>query len=354
VAIHQLLGVEDMGKFCFLSSTREEDGNMESNVGTNQHYVPQFLLNNFTSGESGQLYAFDKQTGKVFVTVPRNVASEKGFYDYLGENAVDSIDSHLTELDTTCAPIIEQIVTQQTLAGLSKADRTWLSFFVVLQMVRTRYTKEILRQVSRSIEDHILRLGGNPKEADGFEPISEDNLGQHFTQFLARSPQLVEYLIDKSWLLLSASEPSSFLTSDQPVTFSNSIHKDPNTLGLDVEGIEIYTPLSSKLTLLIACRSYEMRLRSYYKNIEWFEDITKHDQLLVKPPKLDRTYVEMMMNGYDTGDAVGCSSENVTLVNYLQVANSVRFVFNSTDNFDLVRHLIKENSSFVSAPRFSL
>ena len=125
------------------------------------------------------------------------------------------------------------------------------------------------------------------------------------------------------------------------MTFSNSVHEEPNALGLDVEGIEIYTPLSSKLTLLIACRSYEMLLRSYYKNIEWFEDTTQHAHLLVKLPKLDRTYVEMMMNGYETGDAVGCSSENVTLVNYLQVANSVRFVFSSTDNFDLVRHLTR-------------
>jgi hypothetical protein len=96
---------------------------MQSNIGTNQHYVPQFLLRNFTSDELGHLYAFDKQTGRVFPTIPRNVASEKGFYDYFNENAVDSIDSHLTELDTTCAPIMDRIVTQETLACLSQADR---------------------------------------------------------------------------------------------------------------------------------------------------------------------------------------------------------------------------------------
>lgn len=312
---------------------------MESKIGTNQHYVPRLLLNNFTNGASRQLYALDKQTDKVFLAPPATVAAERGFYDYPGENVVDSIDPELTLLEAICGPIIKQIVAQQTLAGLSKDDRKWLSFFVAFQMTRTPHAKRILRRLSRTVEEFILKLGGNPQEVEGFEPITEDNLGKHFSQLIACSIEFSEFIIDKSWLLLRAPELSSFFISDQPVTLSNSIQADK--LGLDVEGIQINMPLSSKLTLLIACRSYEMRIRSYCKNIEWLEDEEQHDPLLAKPPKLDRAYIEMMMNGYETGDAIRCSSDNVMFVNFLQVTNSVRFVFSSTNNFDSIRHLIK-------------
>ena len=50
-------------------------------IGTRQHYVPQFLLRNFTDGE-GRLWVFDKQTGKPFSKSPAKVAAECGFYDY--------------------------------------------------------------------------------------------------------------------------------------------------------------------------------------------------------------------------------------------------------------------------------
>jgi len=41
-----------------------------------QHYVPQFLLKQFTSGKKPQVWVFDKTTGKKFKSHVKNVASE--------------------------------------------------------------------------------------------------------------------------------------------------------------------------------------------------------------------------------------------------------------------------------------
>ena len=45
------------------------------------HYVPQFLLKNFSvDPNKPQVWAYDKSTGRSFRTNVRNIAAEKGFY----------------------------------------------------------------------------------------------------------------------------------------------------------------------------------------------------------------------------------------------------------------------------------
>lgn len=46
-----------------------------------QHYVPRFVLKNFSRGKTPQLYVYDKATDKRFRSNIRGVASEAGFYD---------------------------------------------------------------------------------------------------------------------------------------------------------------------------------------------------------------------------------------------------------------------------------
>ena len=44
------------------------------------HYVPQFLLKNFSvDPNKPQVWAYDKSTGRSFRTNVRNIAAEKGF-----------------------------------------------------------------------------------------------------------------------------------------------------------------------------------------------------------------------------------------------------------------------------------
>ena len=51
-------------------------------IAKNQHYVPQFILRNFTVGDGKQIHVFDKQDEKSFRTNIRNIAAETGFYNF--------------------------------------------------------------------------------------------------------------------------------------------------------------------------------------------------------------------------------------------------------------------------------
>lgn len=58
----------------------------------NQHYVPQFLLRNFSFSRrsnkrtSQYIHTYDKHTDKVITPNTQGIASEAGFYDfYVGE-----------------------------------------------------------------------------------------------------------------------------------------------------------------------------------------------------------------------------------------------------------------------------
>ncbi|KQY90736.1 DUF4238 domain-containing protein [Pelomonas sp. Root1444] len=48
----------------------------DNGIAKVQHHVPQFLLRQFGTGQKDQLHAFDKATGRTFVTNAKNAASE--------------------------------------------------------------------------------------------------------------------------------------------------------------------------------------------------------------------------------------------------------------------------------------
>lgn len=53
-----------------------------------------------------------------------------------------------------------------------------------------------------------------------------------------------------------------------------------------------------------------------------------------------------------TGHPLSFSRENVENLNSLQVANSERYLFSSSDDFDLVRQMLDEHPELGTGPRF--
>jgi len=62
-------------------------------IAKNQHYVPQFLLKNFTVGKKSQLWVFDKKTGDTHFFGPVSLGS-KPDYEYNVQHHLDTkVDS---------------------------------------------------------------------------------------------------------------------------------------------------------------------------------------------------------------------------------------------------------------------
>jgi hypothetical protein len=127
---------------------------------TNQHYIPQFLLRGFHTGNEAQIWAFDKMTGRSFTTAIDKVASEYGFYNIGGSAQLDDV---IWKFEAATAPIVEEIRARKSLAGIDDHKRIWLSGFTALQYVRTRAFRRTFTR--HDAADHSCRYTNERREA---------------------------------------------------------------------------------------------------------------------------------------------------------------------------------------------
>jgi hypothetical protein len=159
------------------------------------------------------------------------------------------------------------------------------------------------------------------------------------TRIALTAHEMAPLIAEKTWILLSNQTPRPFYTSDNPVAFQNHQVNGPGSIGLGVPGIEINLPLSKRLVLAMLCTSYEEDIRKAIGRT----DILRRTGVL--PPEYEpgarrlKDFVERV----ERGDVIEQSPENVTNVNSLQVRYSDRYVYSSTDSFELVREMLRSD-----------
>ncbi|MDP9348836.1 MAG: DUF4238 domain-containing protein [Gemmatimonadota bacterium] len=304
------------------------------------HYVPQFLLRGFAFRRKREayVYAYDKQTDRVFPTNVRNAAAETGFNNARIGGAVVSAEGVMGALEDDVAPLVQRIVREESLAWLSEEERAKLSLFTAVQLTRTRNYRDMLGQAQNRLAEALRRRGIDPEALEGYEEPTEDMLAAQQLRAAFSAHEVAPLIHDKTWVLLRNSTPRPYFTSDNPVAFQNTKHKRPGALGLGAAGIEIYLPLSSRFTLSMVCTGYEEQLR----------DIAATSELLrllgALPPELEENSrrVDAMLSAIRDGTPLEQTAENVTNQNSLQVLSATRYVYSDTDDFDLVRHMLEE------------
>ena len=270
----------------------------------NQHYVPQFLLKNFSSRGEKFIWAYDKNEkfsihNQIKERPIKKVASEEYFYDQLKKNKIGSYEYALQKAEDISAPIIEKVIKTKDIEGLTQEERRTLSFFITLQNLRTKgqllQTEVSMKTLSKQLEDKA-----NIK-------IPKTDHKEIWFSMLEQSTSFYEILMNKVWMLSESN--NEFLISDNPVTLQNTTDRSKirGTLGLDSYGIEIYLPISPSLTICLFCE--KMFSKSGYEK--------KHIPNLI------------------------CEPENVENLNSLQIAFSDRFIFSHQNEFELVKRQLK-------------
>ncbi len=315
-----------------------------------QHYVPQFILRNFTSGKKHQLFAFDKKKGISFKTNIKNIASEKGFYNFKIEDEEYSLEEDLGELEETSSKIVKKIINDESLSNISDEEKTTLSFFIAAQYFRVKQMRNHYRHLSIELEKRFSEMGIDTTKIENFSVVSEEEAKNISIMSIASADKIAPYIFDKTWMLFKAPKSTPYYISDNPVTLQNMLDFGPlGNLGFGVLGIEIYFPISSTLSLGIMCRSHEEKLRQSYEEYE--RNLRKFGpeiSMLLRmnlPPN-----VEALMTAMKTGKFVNSLKENAINKNSLQVMYSSRFVYSSIDDFDLAREMIKKNPDFKQGP----
>jgi hypothetical protein len=309
-----------------------------------QHYVPHFLLRYFSGNDKGQLYVFDKTKHKAFQANPINLAVISNYYDFNFHDEQLTLEPALAELEGTASQHISRIITNRRLSPLDPFERGELARFFAVQLVRTPAKEAEFDDISRQIEKY-LRDQGMPDTFFEKDPaMGEDenvkrisrartiyNAPEHFGALLAH----------KDWVLIESNPNTPYIMGDHPLTMYNPIQRlGRGNLGLKVEGIQLYFPLSPDLTLSLLCPSYYQIFLEGIEKISNFSEMNSNmPRKLIEAWKYAVDFVEAVQ----TGKPIKSTPENVIFFNSLQISTAERFIFSSVNDFSLVQDMVQDN-----------
>ena len=218
------------------------------------HYVPQFYLRRFCDA-SGHIWAWDKQTDRVFPTSPQSVAAEHSFYyvDRLAERGREPLmlERHFASLESETSRATSQWL--ECIRGgslgmpvpISEYDRALAALFIALQWFRTADTRELLVQFS-SLE------GGTVVSNKGHAVVSERMRRSIHTNALWNGSVLEEFrrrLESAFWIFARNTTEIAFVTSDNPVAFRRFDHEAWVKIGQFCSGTVVVYPLAPDVIL---------------------------------------------------------------------------------------------------------
>ena len=187
----------------------------------NQHFVPRFLLNNF-SEDGFNVWCYDKLWKKPEKRSISKTASEKYFYDQVPGQKVNSLEYLLSKAESDTAPIIEKIIRARNLQVLSEDDKVVIALFISLQLSRTKTALKETESLNNQLMEGIKAF---MKESDVKLDFDETPLRELWMSSFFNAPKIAPILLDKIWFLLESD--NKFFTSDHPVVKQNYLNNNP-------------------------------------------------------------------------------------------------------------------------------
>jgi hypothetical protein len=344
-------------------------------MAQNQHYVPQFLLRNFGKGKkrNRKIWVFDKNEESVFRTSVRNIASEKAFYDLTvtgdeGEKVAVDFERTFSKMEKEADKAIKKLIHLETISRLSPQDLYWIAVFVATQFMRTKQFRNTFKKLTEDLAEKIKNKGYDPDKVKGFSVFDDSLAKEHSLIFFVQNIRnIVDLIMNKNILLFKTADSDSLYISDNPVTLHNEDNMKPyGNLGLGVKGIQIYLPLSRNLTIGFWCPSIRDKFEegladanklreefSRHRDFDPFVNRQACEEGIAKAEKVISKINDHFLSAVG-GTPIVCDSENVKMLNSLQVNFSSRFVFSRYDNFDLIRQMINNDSKSKQGPMFEL
>jgi hypothetical protein len=297
---------------------KRRTSNSTSRTPKGHHYVPRAALL-VAWATSNQVWFLDKTTDKVDRTNMKNLAQENHFYKYVDHaGELQNIEADLQVLDSDVTPLFNKIREVENIGWLTPADRIVIDSFVIIQWLRSPRGKtlsaqiaDVLRPIAASfpVESDVWRLANT---------TPEESAAATFEMIKVRNRKYFGQIFNKQWLLLRAKVGGDdFYLSDHPVSIVN---QNGGNAGLEAPFVEIYLPLSPRLTLAFICPNL----------------VKKNPQIL----ELSQT-----------GKPLEANIDNVISLNCGQVNGCKRWVYASSDHFAPAKSFLAANPASRVAPR---
>jgi hypothetical protein len=208
-----------------------------------QHYVPQFLLRNFSvRGEGKQVGIFNLTSG-TFVPDGKLARQAKKDYFYGKDGKTEKL---LQNLEDESAKIIARIITERRMPSWKKEEYSILLMFLIASHSRTpemaSETQEMITKINRQA---MLNVPQFKDIADKVSLEIDNPVGFALQTAVTMHPILTDM---KCKLLLNRTKTTRLILSDHPVVLYNQLFQDQNDhrghIGYSSKGLEIYLPVT--------------------------------------------------------------------------------------------------------------
>ena len=254
------------------------------NTARNHHYVPQFYLRGFSdpNRQNEQLHVIDKVDRRHFVTVPRNIASQRDFNRInLPNHSINEVEEKLAQIEAEAARVLRYIVKNATLPK-DDIDMSYLIVFVAIlsannPQIRDRLinrdreiTKQMMLSMVESREVYESRLSDlGMEDIIGYEAARafaesekytidiEDPGGYYLARVLDGLDRYVLPDFDTmTWSLVIAEESETdFICSDLPAVLFEVVNTilpaphETDSTGNITKSLELTMPLNPRMAI---------------------------------------------------------------------------------------------------------
>lgn len=317
----------------------------ETDVRQNQHYVPKLLLRNFASNlpaKKGKekIYVFDREKKCSFTPNIKNIAAEFGYYDLELPEGKISFEDHLGKIETSVADVIEKIKKDKSLAGLTVDDWAWFGVFCASLFTRGQSHREMIAGMEAAIRNKIRDVAKDSSADEAIFPRESEMSSKAFVlhQMIEGTKEFHTHFTNKVPILMEAPKGSVFYIGDNPISLHNAHDFSPyGNLGLAVEGIQIYLPITPQLTVAMFHPSILVEFSNDLKKIKAFSANGLNRQAI--------EHTEALLIAAQNGSALQLTAENVMFNNSLQVSFSSRFVMSSRREFSLLERMLADGAT---------
>jgi hypothetical protein len=291
-----------------------------------QHYIPRFLLKHFCANGK-TISVTDLKIKNTYKTNINNVAQENRFYNLKTMQGEVSLEEMFSGLESKVAPIVDKIVTTESIGWLKDENFDLLEDFVLCQFYRTRKsvnnTAKILKSENVPIFDRYNANGEKVGTLYSGDLDIDDNMSKTLTynilNHMEHNDVVRDAMSSMEWLLLKTPENKKFIMSDSPVVLISSTGPTDykgETAGFELPDAQILFPISSRLLLLLSARQ--------------MVDDSKNGLLRAlmtgKPIKVNDAYKCSI-----TGEPYICEERLVDFFNKIQKTNAERYVYGDAE-----------------------
>lgn len=232
------------------------------------HYLNQSYLRGFTTdAEHKELWLYDRQTGKVRCSSPRDAFNICDLYTFKKGDKDDSesLENLLADVESAISPALSKLVSRVV---LSKEELSHIYSLIALCMVRVPSSLEAGENIARATvlaTMKILEDRGEipPCPGDGAwagrkmtelvqeGKINVDILPNMPLSLMGSFGDLAEKIAKLNFCILRATENLSFVTADVPVVmYEPVLYRAFPFRGLANEYVELTFPISNRLCFL--------------------------------------------------------------------------------------------------------